>query len=195
MITHRLPLIASLGFVGLLGCTSTTTPSDPEAWLIRPPVTGNIAEAPASAPVLRIASTEVAAHLRGLVVMSRDGRVKTFVGHRFAAPISSMVEDSLRVALWSSGHFRLVLGATSPGRAERILRVNVRQFEIAEAEPGWTAVVTMAMTVENDERQILSSPTVTASVPCEGETPKAFVAALEKALGEALVQAARVVKP
>ncbi len=192
MNTHHLAAVALLG---LLGCTSTTTPSDPEAWLIRPPITGSVAAAPASAPVLRIASTEVAAHLRGLVVVARDGRVKTFVGHRFAAPIGAMVEDSLRAALATNGKFRLVLGATSPLRSDRVLRVNVRQFEIAQADTGWEAVVTLAMTVENDDRQILLSPVVKGVAPCDGETPRAFVAALENALGMALLDASRAVTP
>lgn len=189
--TRLLPLALALA----AGCTSTTTPAAPEAWLIRPPTTGNAVVPAAGAPVLRIASTETAAHLRGLVVTARDGRVRTFVGHQFAAPIGAMVEDALRASLVNAGRFRFVLSSTAPGRADTSVRLRVDRFEIAEVDGGWDAVVSLALTVENDARNVLATPTISGTSRCDGETPAAFVAALERALGNALELAPNVVTP
>lgn len=178
-----------------IGCSSTTTPSAPEAWLIRPPATGNAVVAPPNAPVLRIASTETASHLRGLVVTAKDGRIRTFVGHEFAAPIGSMIEDALRASLVNSGRYRFVLSSTAVGRSDLSARLRVNRFEIAESEGGWEAVVSLGLTIENDERKVLATPTISGTSRCDGESPGAFVAALERALGNALELAPNAMTP
>lgn len=191
----KLDRIALVATAILIGCTSATTPSAPEAWIIRPPATGNAVVPAPNAPVLRIATTETAPHLRGLVVTAKDGRVRTFVGHDFAAPIGTMVEDALRAGLVNSGRYRFVLSSTSAGRADIMVRLRVTRFEIAEVDSGWEAIVALSLTVENDERKVTATPSISGTSRCEGETPAAFVAALERALGNALELAPNAVTP
>jgi len=191
----KLDRIALMAAVICLGCTSTSTPSTPEAWIIRPPTTGNAVVPAPNAPVLRIASTETAPHLRGLVVTAKDGRVRTFIGHDFAAPIGVMVEDALRAGLVNSGRYRFVLSSTSTGRADVLVRLRINRFEITEADVGWDAVVSLSLTVENDERKVTATPSISGTSRCEGETPAAFVAALERALGNALELAPNALTP
>jgi ABC-type uncharacterized transport system auxiliary subunit len=180
------PLAAccAIGIVLLSCATQSRAPSESELYLLRargadaiPPTTDRA--------LLRVAPVGVAAHVRGIAIVTDDGRVRTLVNQRFAAPIPALVEDAVTDRLRASGRFGAVLPPGHPSDAPFVLRLVLRAFEIVVTDSGYVARVTFDGLIERD-RAVIRSFRASADRVADGPDRGGFVRGLEDALNGAI---------
>jgi ABC-type uncharacterized transport system auxiliary subunit len=178
-------LSAATAFAFALAC-STRPPAETETFVVRPEAPPVVA-APAGAPRLRLAEPEIASHIRGFGFVDAEGRVSTYVLARPAAPIGEILVDAAVDRWRAAGRFATVLPPTHPARADLVLRLRLRRFEIDASGGGYEAVVRLEGTLDPD-----GSRDVRAAFAAEGRavpsstSPADVVRALEAALARAL---------
>jgi ABC-type uncharacterized transport system auxiliary subunit len=176
-------LVAAL-LVATACSTPSRAPADPALYLVRAQGTGEIPASTARA-ILRIAPVEVAAHIRGIAIVTPDGRVRTMVQQGFAAPLATLVEDAVTDRLRASGRYGTVLSPRSVMAAPVSLRLAVREFEILVTDTSYVARVTFDGVIERDGA-VVRSFRAGAERLASGADGPAFVRALEDAMNGAI---------
>jgi ABC-type uncharacterized transport system auxiliary subunit len=137
--------------------------------------------------VIRVAPVAVAAHIRGVAIVTDDGRVRTMVNQRFAAPLSSLVEDAVSDRLRATGRYGAVLSPGHATAAPFVLRLTLRAFEVVVTDGGYVARVVFDGLVEREnDRRIVRSFRAGADRPANGPEGGGFVRGLEDALNGAI---------
>lgn len=179
-------IIAAL-LITLPACsTGSRAPAEPEHYLIRARGADAI---PASTerPMIRVAPVEVAPHIRGIAVVTDDGRVRTMVNQGFAAPLNGLVENAVTDRLRASGRYGVVLSPAQSSAAPFVLRLTLRAFEISVTDSGYVAHVVFDGLIEREsERRIVRAFRAGADRPADGPTGGGFVRGLEEALNAAI---------
>jgi uncharacterized lipoprotein YmbA len=186
----NLPAKAGLVFAALtVAACSTRPPAETERFLLRPEAPAS-RPAPETAPRLRLATPELAAHLGGLCFVDAEGRASTLVHVRFAAPLEELVVDAALDRLRAAGRWSAVLPPAHPGRAAETLRLRVRRCEIDASGAAYAAVVRLEGTLDRDDaREVLRVFSVEGRSAPASSAPADFVRALEAALADALDRA------
>jgi ABC-type uncharacterized transport system auxiliary subunit len=182
---RRLALVLLAAALGACSMPSRA-PSEPELYLVRARGAEVIAPT-AERAVLRVAPVAVAAHIRGVAIVTDDGRVRTMVNQGFAAPLHSLVEEAVTDRLRASNRFGIVLSPAQASSAPFTLRLTLRSFEIAVTDAGYVARVAFDGMVERDaERRVIRTFRAAAERPAEGPARGGFVKALEDAMNGAI---------
>jgi ABC-type uncharacterized transport system auxiliary subunit len=183
---RRLPLLLLPGLLAASCGMNTRAPAETEHYVVRARG-ADVMPSTTERAVLRLAPVEVAAHVRGVAIVTDDGRVRTMVNQGFAAPIHTLVEEAVADRLRSSGRYGIVLPPGHPGSAPLTLRLTLRAFEIAVADSGYVARVVFDGLLEREQdRRILRSFRAAADRPAEGPARGGFVHGLEEALNAAI---------
>jgi ABC-type uncharacterized transport system auxiliary subunit len=182
----RLPVLLLLGLL-LASCSMNTRPPvETEQYVVRARG-ADVMPSTTERAVLRLAPVDVAAHVRGVAIVTDDGRVRTMVNQGFAAPIHTLVEEAVTDRLRASGRYGVVLPPGHPGSAPLTLRLTLRAFEIAVTDSGYAARVVFDGLLEREQdRRILRAFRAAADRPAEGPAKGGFVHGLEEALNGAI---------
>ena len=187
MIRPTRALLLGLSALLLGSCgMSSRSPAERETYVVRargvdalPPTTDRT--------VIRLAPVAVAAHIRGVAVVTDDGRVRTMVNQGFAAPINTLVEDAVTDRLRASGRYGIVLPPGHPSSAPLTLRLTLRSFEIGVTDAGYQArVVFDALLERESDRRVVRAFRASADRPAAGPERGGFVHGLEEALHAAI---------
>jgi len=179
--------LSLLGALLLASCSMPSrAPVEREQYLVR--ATGAESLSSTSEPAMvRLAPVDVAAHIRGVAIVTEDGRVRTMVNQGFAAPINTLVAETVTDRLRASGRFGAVLAPGNPSAAPVTLRLTLRSFEIAVTDAGYSARVVFDGLIERDaDRRIVRSFRAAADRPAQGPERGGFVRGLEEALNAAI---------
>jgi ABC-type uncharacterized transport system auxiliary subunit len=173
-------------FLGACSVGTPRAPSEPELYLVR----AQGADAPPASSeraVLRVAPVGVAAHIRGVAIVTDDGRVRTMVNQRFAAPLNALVEDAVTDRLRASGRYGVVLPPAQATAAPFVLRLTLRAFEIVVTDGGYVARVAFDGLIEREnDRRVVRSFRAAADRSATGPEGGGFVRGLEDALNGAI---------
>jgi ABC-type uncharacterized transport system auxiliary subunit len=136
---------------------------------------------------IRVAPVGIAAHIRGVAIVTDDGRVRTMVNQSFAAPIGTLVEEAVTDRLRASGRFGVVLPPGHPSSAPLTLRLSLRAFEITVTDVGYQARVVFDGLLEREpDRRVVRAFRASADRPAQGPGQGGFVHGLEDALNGAI---------
>jgi len=198
---YRLRLACSALLLVLAGCSGLRS-HEPVvqtyvllAGVATPPAAGgNSGEMPGDgAPMLAVSRPTAAAGLdvERIAVVRSDGRLDYYSASRWAGNLPDVLQTLLLDAQRASGHWRAVLPDTSPFSAERLLQVEVRQFQ-AEYAPGASLpsahVVLEGTLGRRGERDVLRTLRAESRVTASADRMTAVVAAFNAALADALKQ-------
>jgi ABC-type uncharacterized transport system auxiliary subunit len=180
-----LALVAGLPLASC-GLPSSRAPAETSAYVIRARGADAIPSTTERA-MIRVAPVDVAAHIRGLAIVTDDGRVRTMVNQGFAAPIHTLVEEAVTDRLRASGRYGVVLSPGHPSAAPLTLRLTLRAFEIAVIDSGYVARVVFDGLLEREgDRRILRAFRASADRPANGPENGGFIHGLEEALNAAI---------
>jgi ABC-type uncharacterized transport system auxiliary subunit len=182
MMRLRTCLAAALA---LAACsTGSRAPAESELYLLRAQGADAI-PATTERAMVRVAPVDLAAHVRGIAIVTGDGRVRTMVNQRFAAPIPELVEDAVTDRLRASGRFGTVLPPRHAADAPFLLRLRVRAFEVVVADTGYLARVVFDGLIERDRKLVRSFRAAADRTAADAERG-GFVRGLEDALNGAI---------
>ena len=158
------------------------------------PVTTHALVASKSAPALQVLRPLAAPGLDGdgIAVLRENQKLDGFVGARWAGPLPDLVEAMAVDALRARGVYRAVQGDAAPFLSEQVL-----QLELARCAAYYegTGAPTIRVRIvasfgRRDDRRLLATQVLEASVPATTNRRGAVAAAYELALNAALAQLA-----
>jgi ABC-type uncharacterized transport system auxiliary subunit len=166
--------------------TGSRSPAESELYLVRAQG-ADVIPSTTERALVRVAPVAVAPHIRGVAIVTDDGRVRTMVNQRFAAPLNALVEEAVSDRLRAAGKYGAVLSPSHPSTAPFVLRLTLRSFEIVVADYGYTARVVFDGLIEREnDRAVVRAFRAGADRPTEGPAGGGFVRGLESALNGAI---------
>jgi ABC-type uncharacterized transport system auxiliary subunit len=181
-------LVCLVAAFAIGGCNvgGSRAPAESELYLVRARGADTIAPTTERA-MIRVAPVDIAAHIRGIAIVTNDGRVRTMVNQGFAAPLHGLVEDAVTDRLRASGRYGVVLSPAHPSAAPFVLRLTLRAFEVVVMDTGYVARVVFDGLVEREaDRKVVRAFRAGAERATEGPAGGGFVRGLEDALNGAI---------
>ena len=139
--------------------------------------------------VIKVSRFNIAAVYNSLPIVYRENAFerKTYTYHLWREHPADMVGDFLVRDLRSSGAFRLVLRPETNVQARFRLEGDIEEFYELDQEEKWTAVLTVVMTLLDEEaqdvtRHVMLQKSYTEQQVCAGKGPKAVVQAMSEAV-------------
>jgi cholesterol transport system auxiliary component len=143
-------------------------------------------------PTLAVSRPTAASGLdsENIAAIRADGRFDYYNASRWAGNLPDIMQTLLIESLRSSGRYRAVLADTSAFSADRLLQIEIRQFQ---SEYGSGAAPTIHLVLEGTlgnraQREIMSVVRAESSVPASADRMSAVVAAFNTAVSDALRQ-------
>jgi len=158
------------------------------------PVTTHALVASKSAPALQVLRPLAAPGLDGdgIAVLRENQKLDGFVGARWAGPLPDLVEAMAVDALRARGVYRAVQGDAAPFLSEQVLQLELARCAAYYEGTGAPniRVRIVASFGRRDDRRLLATQVLEASVPATTNRMGAVAAAYELALNAALAQLA-----
>ena len=206
------PLTALLvSLAAAAGCTNLFhSDAKPEqTYLLRAPVraggtvgtdavgaTATAAPAAALLAPIQVAHPAASPGLDGphIILVQADHRSNFYVGSRWPAPLSDMVEALAVEALRASGDWQSVQDSTSPFTSEYLLWISVRRFEADYSSKHGAPQVEVMLDCTigaREGRELVGSFVARASAPAAADRMEDVIAAFESASDAALTSLAQ----
>ncbi len=147
-----------------------------------------------AAPALQVLRPVAAPGLEGdaIAVLREGRRLDGYLGARWAGPLPELVGAMAVEALRARGRYRAVEGPASAFASEQVLQLSIERCEAvyAGADVPTVQVRIIASFGRRDDRRLLATQRLEASVPAQANRMGEVAAAFEQALGIALSQLA-----
>ena len=124
-----------------------------------------------------------------IMLVQADHRMNFFLGSRWPAPLSDVVEALTVETLRASGEWQTVQDSGSPFSAEYLLQISVRRFEADYSEGAGAPVVHVVLECvvgRREGREVLATFTAAGSAAAAANRLGEVVMAFEQATGVAL---------
>ena len=181
--------LAARGPAPVASCSmSSRAPAEREQLPRAGPGRGRDPRRPPSAPSSGVAPVAVAAHIRGVAIVTDDGRVRTMVNQGFAAPLHTLVEEAVTDRLRAAGRYGAVLAPGHPSAAPFACASRCGRSRSSSPTPGTSrgSCSTGSIERENDRGDRPGVPGQPPTARPKGPERGGFVRGLEDALNAAI---------